>query len=72
MRVVIGITLTVLLATLVVTVIAWLSSRASMILRVCGALLSGVVTIYCLIYVVALTMESRGRGCPEFRVWGIA
>ena len=46
------------LAALVVMLIAWLSSRASVVLRSAGALLSGVVSIYCLVYVVALITES--------------
>jgi len=48
----------------VVMLIAWLSSRPTMILRALGALLSGVVSIYCLIYVVALIAESRARLKP--------
>ena len=51
--------LMVLIAAVVVTAIAWLSSRSSVVLRAGGALLSGVVTIYCLIYAVALIAESR-------------
>jgi hypothetical protein len=43
--------------------IAWLSSRASVALRAAGALLAGGVSIYCLIYVVALGVESA----QEFR-----
>jgi hypothetical protein len=48
----------VLLAVSVVMLIAWLSSRVSVVLRAAGALLSGVVSIYCLVYVVALITES--------------
>jgi len=48
----------VVLAVLVVMLIAWLSSRASVVPRAAGAVLSGVVSIYCLIYVVALIAES--------------
>jgi len=48
----------------VVMLIAWLSSRSTMILRASGALLSGVVTIYCVIYVVALIAESRAGFKP--------
>jgi hypothetical protein len=48
-----------LIAAAVVTAIAWLSSRPSLVFRAGGALLSGVVTIYCLIYAVALIAESR-------------
>jgi uncharacterized membrane protein YuzA (DUF378 family) len=48
-----------LLGIAVVMLIAWLSGRASRVARVLSALLSGVVTIYCLIYVVALIAESR-------------
>ena len=43
----------------VVMLIAWLSSRRATVVRAIGALLSGIVTIYCLIYVVALIAESR-------------
>ena len=54
-----GIGLIGLLGIAVVMLIGWLSGRASRVSRVLGALLSGVVTIYCLIYVVALIAESR-------------
>jgi hypothetical protein len=54
----------IVLAVLVVMLIAWLSSRASLAFRMGGALLSGVVTIYCLIYVVALIAEGRSRFNP--------
>ena len=54
-----GVSLLGLLGIAVVMLIAWLSGRASRLPRVLGALLSGVVTIYCLIYVVALIAESR-------------
>jgi hypothetical protein len=49
----------IVIAALVVMLIAWLSNRASVVLRAAGALLSGLVSIYCLIYVVALVVESR-------------
>jgi hypothetical protein len=58
MRMTVAIGLMAGLAVLVVVLIAWLSSRASVVLRAAGALLSGVVSIYCLIYVVALITES--------------
>ena len=45
----------------VVLLIAWLSGRTSRVARLLGALLSGAVTIYCLIYVVALIAESRSN-----------
>jgi hypothetical protein len=86
MRMTVAIGLMVLLAVFAVTLITWLSSRPSVGLRAAGALLSGVVSIYCLIYVVALIVESAKNfkistaamivifagGCPKFRVWGIA
>jgi len=56
---VLGVGLLALLGIAVVMLIAWLSGRASRVARVLSALLSGVVTIYCLIYVVALIAESR-------------
>jgi len=58
MSVTVAIGLMVVFAVLVVMLIAWLSSRASVVLRATGALLSGVVSIYCLVYVVALIIES--------------
>lgn len=60
--------LMVVIAAVVVTLIAWLSSRRSVALRAGGALLSGVVTIYCLIYVVALIAESRSGFKPMILV----
>jgi glucan phosphoethanolaminetransferase (alkaline phosphatase superfamily) len=47
-----------------VMLIAWLSSRPTAMLRTLGAPLSGVVSIYCLIYVVALIAESRAGFKP--------
>ena len=58
MSVVIAIGAITSLAVAVVVLVAWLSSRTSVALRAIGALLSGVVSIYCLTYVVALVAES--------------
>jgi hypothetical protein len=52
------------IAVTLVMFIAWLSSRPSTIVRAVGALLSGVVTIYSLIYAVALIAESRAGFRP--------
>ena len=60
-----GVGLLSLLGIAVVMLIAWLSGRESRAARVLGALLSGVVTIYCLIYVVALIAESRNEFKPQ-------
>jgi len=59
MRIVVTLAMLVLVGAAVVVLIAWLSNRPSLALRVIGATLSGVVSIYCLFYVVALIAESR-------------
>ncbi|HEY7186509.1 MAG TPA: hypothetical protein VH436_08175 [Vicinamibacterales bacterium] len=64
----VALVLMVVIAAVVVALIAWLSSRSSVVLRAGGALLSGVVTIYCLIYAVALIAESRSGFRPMILV----
>ena len=58
MRVAMAIGAMVLCAIAMAMLIAWLSNRASVALRAAGALLARIVSIYCLIYVVALGVES--------------
>ena len=68
MRPWIAIGLMTLLGAAVVMLIAWLSARSSRALRVVGMLLSGVVSLYCVIYVGALIAEFDDPFTPKSRM----
>lgn len=59
-----GISVTALIFAGLVFLIGWLSSRPSLWLRMTGALISGVLTIYCLIVVVAIIAENWRAPSP--------
>lgn len=59
-----GIGITTLLFACVVFFISWLSNRRSLIFRIVGAVLSGALTIYCLIVAVAVIAEIW-QGAPS-------